>query len=380
MYANVCMNFIGIQLPSVRVLFRIIHTTIYLVSTRNSWCAVSVKLLVDRVESISSLHPILIHVMIHDFLLPSSTTDNDHSHSFISSYVQRSSEDAEKHITMLSRLRLHFSLLLFSASVVSSFVVPVSPPPVRNVGRSDEGVVCWGSQKTVEIETTLDDEKVTSLFAWVSRAFAGEPEYNNLMLAVAAIFGNLPEDSMPLRLLEDARSQLPPEEKPVGDSFSIEDREHSSLGAMGAGQWMGQFRTRPHALLKLNSTFETVDDWVKTLPRGCRRTIKKALAQNFTVTAKPILADKPAPHSTLAAFRCVVAHEVRLLSYDVEGFLDALAEAVSRYMGTTRMTGEIREYRNEQGKVIAIGALFCLSVVPHLMCRLKHFLSSICST
>ena len=51
---------------------------------------------------------------------------------------------------------------------------------------------------------------------------------------------------------------------------------------------------------------------------------------------------------------CVVAHEVRLLSYGVEGFFDALAEAVSRYVGTTRMTGEIREYRSAEGKVIAI--------------------------
>jgi hypothetical protein len=345
-------------------------------SVSHSNIAVNVKLLVDRVESISSLQPIL-HVIIHDFLL-SSTTDNDNSHSFISSYAQSSSEDAEEVITMPSILRLYFSLLLLSASVVSSFVV--SPLSVRNVGRSDEGVVCWGSQKTVQIETKLDDEKVASLFAWVSLAFAGEPEYNNLMMAIAAIFGNLPEDSMPVQMLEDARSRLPPEEKPVGDSISIEDREYSSLGAMGAGQWMGQFRTRPHALLKLNSTFETVDDWVKTLPRGCKRTLKKAVAQNFTVTSRPILGDKPAPHSTLAAFRCVVAHEVRLLSSDADGFLDALAEAVSRYVGTTRMTGEIREYRNEQGKVIAIGTLFYLYVVPHLICCLKHLLSSICST
>ena len=38
---------------------------------------------------------------------------------------------------------------------------------------------------------------------------------------------------------------------------------------------------------------------------------------------------------------------------DVEGFFDALSEAVSRYIGTTRMTGEIQEYKNEEGKVIA---------------------------
>lgn len=148
-------------------------------------------------------------------------------------------------------------------------------------------------------------------------------------------------------------TKLPPEEEAVGSSFSIEDREYYSLGAMGAGQWTGQWKTRPHSLLKLHN-ITTVDDWVSSLPRGCRRTIKKALQQNFTVTSKPILADEPAPHSTLAAFRCVVAHEIRLLSFGTEGFLDALAEAVSRYMGTTRMTGEIREYRNEDGKTIAI--------------------------
>lgn len=255
---------------------------------------------------------------------------------------------------MISRLRIYLSFLLVSATFVTSFVV--SRPAIFNGGRSCNRIICWGSQQTVQIEATIDDEKVASLFAWVSLAFAGDPEYNNLMLAIAAIFGNLPKDSTPVRMLETARGQLPPEEKCVGDPISIEDREYSSLGAMGAGQWMGQFRTRPHALLKLNSTFETVDDWVKTLPRGCRRTIKKAVAQNFTVTARPILGDEAAPHSTLAAFRCVVAHEVRLLSYDVDGFFDALAEAVSRYIGTTRMTGEIREYRNEQGKVIAIGA------------------------
>ena len=81
--------------------------------------------------------------------------------------------------------------------------------------------------------------------------------------------------------------------------------------------------TRPHALLELKN-ITTVDDWVKTLPRGCRRTIKKALDQNFTVTSKPILGNEPAPHSSLAHFRCVVAHELRLLSYGTDGFLDAL--------------------------------------------------------
>jgi hypothetical protein len=173
------------------------------------------------------------------------------------------------------------------------------------------------------------------------------------MLAFAAIFGNLPEDSEPVQMLRRAEKLLPDEEEPVGDPISIEDREYHSLGAMGAGQWMGQWKTRPHALLELHD-IDSVDDWVQRLPRGCKRTIKKALAQSFTVVTKPILHRKPAPHSSLAHFRCVVAHEVRLLE-DKYGFLDALGEGISRYVGTTRMTGEIKEYRNATtGKVIAI--------------------------
>ena len=209
------------------------------------------------------------------------------------------------------------------------------------------------AQRTVTIVPSLDDEKVASLFAWVSQAFAGEPEYNNLMLAFAAIFGNLPEDSEPVQMLRKAEQMLPSEEEPVGDPISIEDREYHSLGAMGAGQWTGQWKTRPHALLELEG-INSVDEWVQSLPRGCKRTIKKALAQNFTVTTKPILHRMPAPHSSLAHFRCVVAHEVRLLQGQY-GFLDALGEGISRYVGTTRMTGEIQEYRNvTTGKVIAI--------------------------
>jgi hypothetical protein len=126
--------------------------------------------------------------------------------------------------------------------------------------------------------------------------------------------------------------------------------------AMGAAQWTGRFKTRPHALLELKN-FTTVSDWVTTLPRGCRRTITRALAQNITVSTKYIMGGMPAPHSSLAHFRCVVAHEVRLLSkmWGKEAFFDALAEGVSRYIGTTRMTGEIREYRNATtNKVIAI--------------------------
>ncbi|KAL3911236.1 MAG: hypothetical protein SGILL_007360 [Bacillariaceae sp.] len=83
----------------------------------------------------------------------------------------------------------------------------------------------------VMINAELTDERITSLFAWVSRAFRGDPEYNNLMLAIAAIWGNLPEESLPVKMAEKAReSMLHDEEELVGDEFSIEEREYNSLG------------------------------------------------------------------------------------------------------------------------------------------------------
>jgi hypothetical protein len=41
--------------------------------------------------------------------------------------------------------------------------------------------------------------------------------------------------------------------------------------------------------------------------------------------------------ASLAHFRCVVAHEVRLLAASPEDCYQALAEGVGRYLGTTRM-------------------------------------------
>ena len=112
------------------------------------------------------------------------------------------------------------------------------------------------------------------------------------------------------------------------------------------------------ALLDVRN-FTTIEDWVKTLPRGCKRTLKKATpeSQNFTIVAKPIRGGYAAPHSSYAHLRCVVQHEVRLLSNrygpSTNAFVNALAEAISRYMGTTRMAGSIREYRDAaSGKII----------------------------
>ena len=126
-----------------------------------------------------------------------------------------------------------------------------------------------------------------------------------------------------------------------------------SLGAMGAGQWTGRWRTRPHALLDVRG-YGDVDEWAKSLPRGARRTLAKSLAQNFTVTSKVIDGDAPAPHSSLAHFRCVVEHEARLLAKSPDAFFEALQVAISRYMGTTQQAGVIREYRDaETGRVLA---------------------------
>ena len=205
----------------------------------------------------------------------------------------------------------------------------------------------FATEKTISVEPKIDDDKVTSLFAWLSRAFAGDSRYGNLMYAFAAIFGNdLPdevtqmvtdaEDALRLttcsRTEEAGRHGGGFEEVPMGEPISTGEREIASLGAMGAAQWSGQFTTRPHAILNIQN-FTSVDDWVATLPRGCRRTIKKAIQNNnntlkdtgtdnsstattavFNVTALPIRGDAPAPHSSLAHFRCVMAHELRLIA------------------------------------------------------------------
>lgn len=238
------------------------------------------------------------------------------------------------------------SFLLNPAARQASFFLPSQPHRQSRTALNE--------QQTVSVETKLNDERTAALFAWVSRAFAGDPEYNDLYLAIVVIFGNLSKDSEPMKMAERALEQLPKdEEETVGAPISLADREMSSLGAMGASQWTGQWRTRPHSLLEL-SNFTTVDDWIKTLPRGVKRTLKRANAQNITVTSKQIQGGKPAPHSSLVHFRCVLEHEVRLLAGfgDPGGFFDALGAAVGRYVETTRMAGEIQEYRLD-GKVIA---------------------------
>ena len=66
----------------------------------------------------------------------------------------------------------------------------------------------------VTINTTLTDDKIKNLFAWIKCAFDFDETdkndvyayyYNNMELAIAASFGdNLPNDSLPMKLLEMA--------------------------------------------------------------------------------------------------------------------------------------------------------------------------------
>ena len=101
-------------------------------------------------------------------------------------------------------------------------------------------------------------------------AFAGDPAYNDLMLAFAALFSPRPP-AHAVSLLESALEALPPDsDTPLGEPYSLMERESGSLGAMGAGQWTGQFRTRPHALLDVRQ-FSTVDEYTKSLSRGGER-------------------------------------------------------------------------------------------------------------
>ncbi|GMH69957.1 hypothetical protein TrST_g14137 [Triparma strigata] len=205
--------------------------------------------------------------------------------------------------------------------------------------------------------TIFTPTKITELYAWVIRAFAGDPAYNDLMLAFAALFSPRPP-AHAVSLLESALEALPSDsDAPLGEPYSLMERESGSLGAMGAGQWTGQFRTRPHALLDVRQ-FSTVDEYTKSLSRGARRTLARSYAQNFTVTSKTILGNEPAPHSSLAHFRCVVEHEVRLLSPNSgsldDDLLQALAEAINRFNNCVSQAGELREYRDSNtGEIIA---------------------------
>mmetsp|Transcript_22390 Transcript_22390/g.51649 ORF Transcript_22390/g.51649 Transcript_22390/m.51649 type:complete len:408 (+) Transcript_22390:54-1277(+) len=225
-------------------------------------------------------------------------------------------------------------------------------------------------QQEFEVTARLSDERVEQLFAWLNRAFAGDARYNNLMLAFAGVFREKADEDSAFgnaladitnrpgvgdalsKLVEEALAEMPAEDEAVGQPFPLRQREQGCLGAMGAGQWTGQYRTRPHALLDVRG-FASVDEWAASLPRGSRRTLVKANAEDFSVASRPIYGGEPAPHSTLAHFRCVVEHEVRLLVDSPDDFFDALQQGIGRYQNCVSQGGEIREYRDAAGRVLA---------------------------
>ncbi len=135
-------------------------------------------------------------------------------------------------------------LLIFALLVFTGWVDAFCLPPLQKFlgsttickTNNDVALVgsCHGSKDSNNVEIVinpqLDDEKIKSLFAWVSLALRGDPEYNNLMLAIAAVFGDLPPDSLPVQMAKKSLELLPAEEELVGDKFSIEEREYNSLG------------------------------------------------------------------------------------------------------------------------------------------------------
>ena len=122
-----------------------------------------------------------------------------------------------------------------------------------------------GEPIAVTIDTSLSDDKMRSLFAWIKCAFDRDPYdsndvyayyYQNIELAIASAFGdNLPKDSMPAKLMEMAIKSAGDlnsedwENSLIGDAISRRERESASLGAIGAAQWSGRFMTRPHCKL-----------------------------------------------------------------------------------------------------------------------------------
>jgi len=208
------------------------------------------------------------------------------------------------------------------------------------------------SERSVSVTAVLSEQRIKELYCWLARALAGDERYGQLMTGFAAVFGELEEGDQLKQLLEAAVDAAPGEDELVGETYSLQQRERNSLGAMGGAQWRGYFNTRPHSLLDVRN-YTSVDEWVKGLAKSSRKTLKRAGKQNFTVTGKLIDSNQPAPHSTLAHFRCVVEHEVRLLAKSPNSFFAALQQAVGRYVNTLSQAGEIYEYRNQEGRVIA---------------------------
>jgi hypothetical protein len=189
-------------------------------------------------------------------------------------------------------------------------LLPPPPPPPRlgaanddedDGGDGDVGSSPSSESISVTIDTTLSEYNIRRLFAWVKCAFDGGGDddvysyyYNNIELAIAASFGNnLPEDSLPAKLLDMAMRKEGLissttndttatattttttttttiaatteewENRPIGDVIGRRERESASLGAMGAAQWSGRWMTRPHC-----ESFFFFFSFLRPLPMG----------------------------------------------------------------------------------------------------------------
>ena len=246
-------------------------------------------------------------------------------------------------------------LLLASICPLISSFVGLEAAPFASWPRHHARVVL--DEKVVVNEDILEEsDQIKSLFAWVNRAIAGDERYDDLDVGLSTIFGHpLPQEA---RMLEDALAVLPDdEEQPVGPILSLEERELNSLGPLGAGQWTKQLDEKyPHSLLDVRG-IDDVLAWQKSLKRTCRQSLQRAVGMNYTVVAKPIIGEEPAPHSSLAVFRCIVEHELRLKLRgqieeddgdehdDASVFFGAICEAIERFVISTEMAGTIYEYR-----------------------------------
>jgi len=97
------------------------------------------------------------------------------------------------------------------------------------------------------------------------------------------------------------------------------------------------------------------------------RRASQTVSQHYTVQGRPILPGI-APHSSLAHFRVIVEHQLRLRfaskntmqeEWTPSDVCDTLIEAVERFNLSTRMAGTIREYRDKNDERVVA---FCHEV------------------
>lgn len=251
------------------------------------------------------------------------------------------------------------------------------------------------SSATSLLDPTLTENRIQELYAWVHCAMNGDDRYEDLLEAVPAIFGQGTIgpflESMKTEAMMQMQDQKNGENRSSIMALSQEERERNTLGPLGAGQWSGQHPEKfAHSVLLLTEDNQTVKSWIQSLPRKCRKTIRKSkqfLEQNnWTYSVRVIKPDLPAPHCSYHHFRCVLQHEIRLATaafsdnklkddaYEDYGniFFNAILEGIERFVMSLQMTGSILEYRNGQDKVVA----FCHMVAKGTTLRGQWFYAS----